>query len=147
MAPLKVYLAGPWQSHAYFSQCAEDLEAAGLEITHAWFRKNIGLTSTCDALLDTLGVANCDVFVAYMTLDDYRYAGTFTELGMAIALRKMIFLVCPPPKAEGAVQTWKTNVFVNLGMCHRVASWQELLQSLGVRDKDGNVPAKRARVE
>ena len=140
--PLKIYLAGPWETHPALRLRAAELKEAGFEITHEWYSKNIGLTSECDGLLDTIGVERCDVFVAVMPLPDYAYMGTFTELGMALALKKHIYVVMPAD-SESVKFKPRRNVFLRSGAVCMLETWEDFLKAIGARDKSGQVPKKR----
>jgi len=112
------------------------------QCTHQWMTKNLGLSRIWDALADLKGVEDCDVFIAYVTDAEYAYRGTSTELGMALALRKRIFLVTSLEPLVG----FRSNVFAHMpGICV-LKEWSELLFHMGVIDKNGGRPAKRHAV-
>lgn len=137
MGGLKIYIAGPWDTHGDLSLKAEELKQAGHTITHEWYNKNHGLTSECDGLLDTLGVEKCQVFVAVMPLPDYAYMGTNTEIGMALALRKHVYVVMPPDTNEVKHKA-RRNVFLRPGSVCMLETWTQFLQAIGVCTKTGD---------
>lgn len=142
---VKFYLAGRWDAREDLFAKLRDLEQQSDNyyiVTYAWMRKNVGLLSTYDAVSDIRGVQECDVFIAVFDDPAYPYRGTFTELGAALGLRKLIYVVCPPDSAETRYAC-RTNVFFEHPHIRHVETWTALLQQLGVLDKTGAVPAKR----
>lgn len=89
-----------------------------------------------DALLDVQEVHNSDVLLAVMTDEKYAYRGTFTEIGIALALKKHVFILCP-----GVVNSvcerkcnyshyCMTNVFYWHPNIHHVISLEEAIKKI-----------------
>jgi len=129
--PLKFYLCGCWNRQDDIASKCADLESLGLRCTEKWFDGSHDSTSMeYDALMDIRGVEMADVVIAVMTEKDYAYRGTFTELGAALALKKIIIVLSLPEESQ-----CKTNTFFRHIRGHHVTSWQSVLSILGARDK------------
>lgn len=139
----KFYLAGKWDDHEDLSAKVAQIEAdSPMRVTHAWMRKNIGLSIINDAISDIRGVQLCDVFIAVFSDPNYPYRGTFTELGAALALTKLVFIVCPDD-TDDVKFSCRTNVFFHHPFIHHVKNWEQLLIDIGIKDKTGATPKKR----
>lgn len=112
---MKIYLAGKWEEYETIREYAEELEYLNHEITCAWFKDHVGpkIALTRAAIEDTQGVrmADCCIFIFEKELN---YRGSYSELGMAIALSKRIIVV-----GSGG----NKNVFVNYPLVERVENW------------------------
>jgi hypothetical protein len=90
---VRIYIAGKFEEHSTIAKYAERLCAAGHEITFPWFLRHLGTTPLDQAAQEDLaGVRAADpcIFIFERPL---AYAGSFAELGMAIALDKRVILV------------------------------------------------------
>jgi nucleoside 2-deoxyribosyltransferase len=92
---MKIYLAGKWQDRKRIAQLSKDLIELGHSITWPWFikesRNSVG--SLC-AIRDIRGVREADTCIFLFDVPIARKGkGTFSELGMAIALNKRVIVV------------------------------------------------------
>lgn len=89
---MKIYVAGSWAQKETCAALMQILEKDGHTITHWWptFElkyNDIHARSQLCALADVQGVLDCDLLIVDLTLDNYAYKGTNTELGVALAKR------------------------------------------------------------
>jgi len=95
---MKVYVATSFTEAPLAKTVMEALEIDGHHITHNWTNENASglqgdeLTKylTRCALADVDGVERCDVL---LLLNNPKCRGAYTELGMAIALKKQVIVV------------------------------------------------------
>ena len=108
---MKIYVAGKWGNSdemRAINAIQALLVAHGHTITHDWTRvegdKVTADTMVSDArrefrarcaTLDVDGVVAADALVVLMTDCTYPYRGTFTEIGVALGLKKRILLIAP----------------------------------------------------
>jgi nucleoside 2-deoxyribosyltransferase len=141
---LQFYLAGKWDDHVLLETKVTQLEReTEYAVSHAWMRKNVGLSKHFDAVSDIQGVQRCDVFIAVFTDIAYPYRGTFTELGAALALQKLVIVVSPIRSEHETSASFRTNVFFHHPSIHHVTTWDEVLHLMGARDMNGEIPKKR----
>lgn len=104
------------------------LEQRGLVIACDWATAAPGLSKAEMAARDIGAMFRAQVLVAVMTLKDYEYKGTWTEIGMAIGRRIPIVLVSPFNVPEDAVCA--RNVYFHNTDFVRYPSTASLLQAL-----------------
>lgn len=101
MPPLKIYVAGAASAAPMIkSSIIERLKTIGHHITFDW-TEHVQYTAAPDleymqrcAAHDTEGACTADLLLIYMdTPRSYAYRGSFTELGMGLALGKKIIIV------------------------------------------------------
>ena len=96
---MKIYTASGWLFRERIAKINNDLKSKGLNIISTWIEEEAGIStpedSRIDAIRDVNQVKECDVLLAIMDDDKYAYRGTWTEIGVAIALNKKIIVVCP----------------------------------------------------
>jgi len=99
MHHIKVYTASGWPYRQDVAKMNQQLRDNNINVISTWIEEENGINTPedCakDALRDTRQVAEADVLLAIMNDDKYAYRGTWTEIGVAIALQKKIILVCP----------------------------------------------------
>lgn len=115
----RVYIAGKWEERAHIDEYAKKLEALGCEITHTWFRPGSeeGWTFAQIALADMKAVQQADVCI-FIFEKKLPYSGAVTELGLALAYRKRIYIV-----GDGA----SNNIFTNHPDVMHVTEFDSLL--------------------
>ena len=136
-----IYVAGKWEEKQQVRIVQQTLRNAGHSITHDWTVLELAheapaghmsakeiypgkwyyleeLQSQANADLD--GVAEAEVFVA-VCVKDYRYAGTFTEMGMALAFGIPVYII-------GKYANY--NIFSYLFDVHMVNSVVEVVNAL-----------------
>ena len=90
---IKIYIAGKWEERRRIARYARTLIQKGHTITWPWYSKEPknASASSC-ALKDVEGVRKADtcIFVFDKPLP---YKGAYSELGMALALRKRVLIV------------------------------------------------------
>jgi hypothetical protein len=99
-----VYVAGKngsAEEKEYIRSAQAQIRKTGLVISHDWTAETVGETESyyeylarC-AKLDMDGVRAADVVVALMMDPKYAYRGTFTEIGGALALGRVVVIVSP----------------------------------------------------
>lgn len=103
LGPMKAYVAGKFSDKATVQGVHEKVRQKGYNITHDWTTHEPSIASKTkedyaqDAIEDVQGVVDADVCVFLFTDPAYPYRGTFTELGMALALKKKIIAYYPDP--------------------------------------------------
>jgi len=126
---MRVYIGASWYEQDAYRKAKAEIEAAGHEVTHDWttFEGGANNKSTGDefqAFLrrsadhDYVGVATADVFIL---LNDWKCGGSYSELGIALALGKCVFVV-------GCNK--RDNIFFHLSRVWRAASLIEVLNRL-----------------
>jgi len=121
---MKIYIASKFENQDAFRALKEELEQAGHKITHDWTREEVFANSrtlkqdlAMFANLDFNGVTSCDALVL---LAAPKMAGAFVELGIALALGKMILVV------DGYKEGNPPCIFYNLPFIHHVRRDQVL---------------------
>ncbi len=101
---MPLYVAGKFRDREEIHKHILKLQEKGWQITHDWTQQETQDKSTTslgeNAQADIQGVADAEYFIADMTDTKYAYGGTWTELGAALALGKMIHIICPLPYYE-----------------------------------------------
>lgn len=120
---MKAYVATKFEEASLAKSTMRALEALGHTVTHDWTNENAdGLSG--DALTaylrgcaerDVKGVVDCDVFVL---LNHPNGKGMFTELGIAIALKKRIIVV---------QRGLSSNIFLFLSECECASTIAEAI--------------------
>jgi len=100
---VKCYVAGKFEETDRVQEVQDVLKAVGHTITHDWTRSPRGLSKRAQALLDTRGVLDADILVIIFE-KDLGYKGAYTELGVALALGKPVYILG---------EYGKSNVFVH----------------------------------
>lgn len=124
---MKVYCAAKFEEKTKVREVFKTLEAAGHTPTHDWTHEDLGdrTGQVAEAYLaqcgidDVLGVQRADAVILFHHPQLY---GGMVELGMAIALDKLVILV----KGEGGRDT----PFFHLPCIHHATSLQEALAIL-----------------
>ena len=98
----KVFVATGFAQKKDAQRIMAALEAKGHAITWDWTRPPSGAQREQLADADADGVKAADVVVVVMTLPQYEYAGTWTEVGIAIGAEKPILFVSPFADASSA---------------------------------------------
>lgn len=94
----KVYIASgfPWKNE--IATINQAVEGKGFNVVSTWSSIETGPNTPqadgLDALRDTNQVAEADILLAIMNDPKYAYRGTWTEIGTAIALKKLVIIVC-----------------------------------------------------
>lgn len=118
----RLYLAGKWEERALIDEHAKVLEALGYTITHTWFRPGSeeGWTLAQIAQADLEAVKQADVCIFFFA-NKLPYSGAVTELGIALALRKRIYMI-----GDGA----SNNIFTHHSDIIRADNFDQLLHGL-----------------
>jgi hypothetical protein len=125
----QVYLASSWRNRHMAALAMRVIEADGHRITHDWTDSSGSLQTekelARDALHDEVGVRQAQV---YAMLWPGRL-GSATELGIALALGKIIFIIGQVPKS--------VYVYANHPKVRIVNTLLEFLEALEVLSKRG----------
>lgn len=121
---MKVYVAGAWCDKATVQQVQCKVRECGHRITHDWTVSPTARTALEDATLDYAGVSEADLVVLVFAVAEHAYRGTFTEMGIALGLRKKIIAL---RLCDGE---YRHNPFLQLSLVRSVYSLQELLEML-----------------
>jgi len=94
---LKIYVAGKWEEKETIRKLMNLLESVGHEITCDWTKHeypvdNIKETLKAYAIADIQAIADCDILIFYAE-NNLPYHGAFCEMGAALALGKLVFIV------------------------------------------------------
>lgn len=116
---MNVYVAGAYCDKPTVQQVQNELRKIGCTITHDWTTA-AHATALEDALADERGVNQADVVVVVFSVADHAYRGTFTEMGMALGLRKLVFALC---LTDG---DYKHNPFLQLPQVRMTRQLDEL---------------------
>jgi len=128
----KAYVAGKWNEPEVVRQVQQAFRDRGYTITHDWTslegtqdkhlmsKEELAKFRAKCAELDINGVKEADVVFVIMTDKDYAYRGTFTEIGCALGLEKIVILVCPSDDYQCA-----TNCFFHHPDILRVKTVEE----------------------
>ena len=118
----KIYLAGKWEEYEKIHGYADDLRTRGFEITCPWFERHVGenINLAEGALDDERGVVAAD-YCIFIFENNLPYSGAMTELGIAIALKKHIFIV-----GKGGDR----NIFTHLPRLRKHSSFEEARKDL-----------------
>lgn len=118
---MNVYVAGAYCDKPAVQQVQDRLRGdLKCRITHDWTTTSNGVALD-DALLDERGVQQADAVVLVFSVAQHAYRGTFTEMGMALGLKKLVFALC---LVDGDYQH---NPFLQLPQVTRVATLDELV--------------------
>lgn len=117
---MRVYVAGAYCDKPTVQQVQNELKTMGYFITHDWTTAT-NTTAREDALYDERGVKQADVVVLVFSVPGHAYRGTFTEMGMALGLGKIVFALC---LVDG---DYKHNVFLQLPQIRTIYSLDELV--------------------
>lgn len=117
---MNVYVAGAYCDKPTVQRVQSELKTIGCWITHDWTTASNG-NALEDAIADEGGVNRADVVVLVFSVAQHAYRGTFTEMGMALALRKMVFALS---LVDG---DYKHNPFLQLPQVRTAYSLDELV--------------------
>jgi hypothetical protein len=118
---MDIYVAGAYCDKPAVQQVqARLVDELQCKITHDWTTAN-NATAVEDALMDEHGVQRADAVVLVFSVAQHAYRGTFTEMGMALGLKKLVYALC---LVDGDYQH---NPFLQLPQVTRVASLDELV--------------------
>ena len=87
---IRVYIATKYEAGPRAAELAEVLTDLGHDITYEWW-KNEQFTAE-QAAFDAEGVVTADALI-FIAEEDYRYAGAYVEMGMALALGIPVLLL------------------------------------------------------
>ncbi len=137
---LKAYVAGAYTDQDTVQAVQAALSSNGFHITKDWTTKGGNLNHkqimfedqsqtvlANDAAEDVKGVENAEFVVFVFNNPHYPYRGTCTELGMALAYKKRIFVLHMSPPEE---KSYLQNPFLWLPQIAHVHSLDELLLKL-----------------
>lgn len=131
-----VYVAGAWKHRGAIHARIEQVRKLGFAITHDWtVMEGAGMQDRTDeentaaAHMDIDGVMKADILVMDLTDEDYKYAGTWTELGIALGKKSCGQGMCIVLIGDVVPQT--QNIFCRSSLvdCH-ASSWDEALHVL-----------------
>ena len=135
----KIYLAGRYRRRQELARYGDELQASGHEVTSRWVyardHSPDGHTSPPEIRLryaqeDYADLREADTVIAFTEQENtpYSHGGRHVELGMAIALRKDVFVVGP-----------RENVFCHLPCVNHHELWNdEVMRELNhARHDDG----------
>ncbi len=92
---MNIYVAGKFEDRKEIKKIMKRIESKGNKITWDWTDEvptdKITVMKT-HAINDLQGVIDCDTFIL-IALKDNSYRGSLTELGMALALDKTVWVV------------------------------------------------------
>jgi hypothetical protein len=118
----RIYLAGKWEEAATIKQYADELRLLGHTITMPWFETHVlgqeDLTQS--AIEDDEGVKTAD-YAIFIFEKPLSYGGAYTELGLAIAYGRRVFVVG---------HAGDKNIFTNHPSVKRAETWTEAKQKL-----------------
>jgi nucleoside 2-deoxyribosyltransferase len=117
---MNVYVAGAYCDKPTVQQVQAALTALGCRVTHDWTSRD-ATTALEDALADEGGVNRAEIVVIVFSVAEHAYRGTFTEMGMALALGKMVVAL---RLVDG---DYKHNPFLHLPQVRTVHSLDELV--------------------
>lgn len=91
---MKIYVAGKWQDKEYIKQLMAQLRRMGHGITVDWTSHKYATPEVhaSYAVDDIRGVKEADACI-FIFERDYHYRGALVELGAALALDKVIYVV------------------------------------------------------
>lgn len=115
---MRIYLAGKFEEHAVIKVYADELRDLGHVISYPWFELHTkpGIPDlTQEAIEDTEGVKSADAII-FIFEKDLPYSGAMTELGMALAWDKEVFIV-----GHGGDR----NIFTKHPNVHHIETWKE----------------------
>ncbi len=124
---IKVFVATGYHQKADAALLMGELRARNLTISCDW---TVASTLSIEAMAarDVEAVRTSDVLVALMTVADYEYKGTFTEIGMAIGAGVPVVVVSPFMHAYEA--TCAENVYFHCDRLRRYLTVQAFLEAL-----------------
>lgn len=133
---MKIYLAGKWTEKELFKKYMNDIEHIGHTITHDWtsFEADLNNSKKSMADHDIKGVMTADAYISYMNDVDYSYRGTFTELGVALAIQRTnphykIYVVCPSYFDDKKAYCITNCFFHSSGIIH-IPNWDTMMAIL-----------------
>lgn len=127
----RIYIGAPWDSRHLAKEAAEKLEAAGHEITHAWWKYDFGesgdiSTHKACAIADIYGVTDADVlFLMNLQERGKETSGKAVEMGIALTLKRQ-----GTPIRIFATGIKYTNIFQYLDEVEWVESVEEAIEKL-----------------
>jgi nucleoside 2-deoxyribosyltransferase len=127
---VKVFVATGFPQKEDARRVMSALIARGVGVTYDWTRPRTGLDRLNMAMADAAGVKAADALIAIMTLPDYDYKGTWTEIGMAIGHGHPILLVSPFADNDPAAKCAKNVYFAHPNMLRVAKSVDEFLERL-----------------
>ena len=130
---MKLYVAGSWNEKENMNNHMEYFKSLGHTITHNWakYEADLKKSKSVMAVKDINGVIEADAYIGMYTNKDHIYRGSFTELGAAIAIKKLhkkdykIFVLCPEKDANV-----KSCVFFNHPYIQHFITMEELVKKL-----------------
>jgi len=126
---VRVFVATGFPQKAEAQRVMQAFRARGATITWDWTNPPSDMDRKHQAMADAAGVMTADVVLAIMTLPDYEYKGTWTEIGMAIGARQSILLITPFVDA-GPAKCSKNIYFAHPALVRVARSVDEFLTLL-----------------
>ena len=91
-------MAGAWTDRKHLQEVMDELRSKNINVTSNWPSRedtlDIPTVYRDCSRFDIEEIKSADYVLAFMTLKDYAYRGTFTEIGCAIGANKKIIVVC-----------------------------------------------------
>jgi hypothetical protein len=124
----KVFLASGWKQREFARKCMDTLVTTlGVNITRDWTKETMSPLQN-RALGALAAVKEAQVLVAVMTLNDYEYKGTFTEIGIALGANIPVIIVSPFRKYEDAICA--RNVYFHMPTFARFTTLADLVSAV-----------------
>lgn len=124
---MKLYIAGKFGARKIINNYIKEAELFGHIITHNWTKFETDNDNSDKKVLasvkDVNGVIDCECLICIMDDPNYAYSGTFTELGVGLALNKKIIIVNFDTKSFCV-----TNIFYHHPNIIHVDTWNQALE-------------------
>lgn len=120
---MRIYISGKWADRDQVQNYMVRLAKAGHTITEDWTQHHHPPSfdeAQRYAMADILGIKNCDAIVVIFERN-YRYRGSFIEIGAALALGKPVLIL-----GDKELDSTLLNHF----LVTRLASWDDLANTL-----------------
>ncbi len=123
----RVFVASAFPTRMAASDLMDSLRKRGLVITCDWTKPSSTESRQEIAAADFQGVTSAQLLVAVMTLTDYDYKGTFTELGIALGAGVPILIITPFHKTSNTAVCARNVYWALPELVHGPTSVLELL--------------------
>jgi len=88
------YLIGRFSNREIISEKIKEIEQIGFNNTHNWTdEKNYSQPKSNQVEQDINGVIKADIIIAIIDNPKYQYRGSFAEIGCALGLGKIVYLI------------------------------------------------------
>jgi nucleoside 2-deoxyribosyltransferase len=88
---MKFYVAGKFEEAPEIAYIQDQLEAMGHTVTFDWVGEHNSLSTLGNLMADIKGVQDADVVIGRF-VNPLAYAGSYTEMGMALAWGKPVWI-------------------------------------------------------